>query len=107
MSLDVHLSALRQTTVYDSNITHNLGKMAAEAGIYHHLWRPEELGITKAEQLIEPLERGLSFLQADPEKYRQLDAANGWGKYEHLVAFVEQYLAACRDNPDADVSAHP
>ena len=33
---------------YSANITHNLGKMAEEAGIYKHLWRPEEIGITKA-----------------------------------------------------------
>ena len=105
MSLDVSLSALRQTCVYDGNITHNLGKMADEAGIYHHLWRPEEIGIHKAEQLIEPLERGLAFLKSDPERFRPFDAPNGWGKYEDFVAFVQDYLAACRENPDANVSA--
>ena len=41
--------------VYSANITHNLTKMADEAGIYECLWRPEEIGITKAGQLIEPL----------------------------------------------------
>lgn len=29
--------------VYSANITHNLGRMAAEAGIYEALWRPGEL----------------------------------------------------------------
>lgn len=105
MSLDIRLSAIRHTTVYDDNITHNLGKMAEAAGIYHHLWRPEEIGVTKAEQLIEPLERGLWFLKADPDKFREFDAPNGWGKYDHFIAFVERYLVACRENPDADVSA--
>ena len=106
MSLDISLSALRNTCVYDANITHNLGKMAEEAGIYQHLWRPGEIGIHKAEQLIEPLERGLSFLQSDPERFRQFDAPNGWGRYENLVTFVQNYLTACRENPDADVSAY-
>src|SRR5690606_2662000 len=29
--------------VYSANITHNLGKMAYEAGIYEALWRPHRL----------------------------------------------------------------
>ena len=34
--------------VYSANITHNLNTMADEAGIYKHLWRPDEIKITKA-----------------------------------------------------------
>jgi hypothetical protein len=34
--------------VFDYNITHNLGEMAKAAGIYMELWRPEEIGIIKA-----------------------------------------------------------
>ena len=33
----------RREEVYGANITHNLGKMAAEAGIYEALWRPYQL----------------------------------------------------------------
>lgn len=105
MSLDVSLTAIRTTEVYSANITHNLGKMAREAGIYEALWRPEEIGITKAEQLIKPLEEGLALLKREPEHFAQFNAPNGWGMYEHFVPFVEQYLEACRENPDADVSA--
>ena len=104
MSLDVYLCAVRKTSVYDANITHNLNRMAAEAGIYKHLWRPEEIGITKAEQLIEPLTAGLALLDSDPERFRKFDAENGWGRYENLVEFVSKYLEACAANPDAEVS---
>lgn len=90
--------------VYWANITHNLGEMAEAAGIYKALWRPEEIGIAKAAQLIEPLEQGLNVLRSDPEKFRAFNAPNGWGTYEGLVSFVEKYLAACREHPDADVS---
>ena len=103
MSLDVYLTAVRPVTIYDANITHNLSAMASEAGIYRHLWRPEELGIVKAAQLIEPLRVGLARLKADPERFRKHDAKNGWGRYEDFVPFVERYLAACEENPDADV----
>lgn len=104
MSLDVCLTAVRPTCVFGSNITHNLTAMADAAGIYKHLWRPEEVGVTKAAQLIEPLERGLEKLRADPASFHKHNAPNGWGMYEHFVPFVEEYLEACKANPDADVS---
>lgn len=91
--------------VYSANITHNLNKMAAEAGIYEALWRPEEIGVTTARQLIEPLEKGLALLKSDPPRFEKHNAPNGWGLYKHFVPFVEQYLEACREHPDALVSA--
>jgi hypothetical protein len=48
--------------VYTANITHNLNRMAKEAGIYKHLWRPDEIGITLAGELIEPLQSGLALV---------------------------------------------
>lgn len=60
-------------------------------------------GISLAKDLIKPLTDGLALLKADPEKFMKFDAPNGWGTYEHFVAFVEDYLAACIDNPDATI----
>jgi len=91
--------------VYSANITHNLGSMAALAGIYTCLWRPEEINITKAKQLIQPLKEGLNLLKAVPEKFKACNPKNGWGNYEGLVKFVENYLNACIEYPDATVSA--
>ncbi len=91
-------------TVYDANITHNLNKMASEAGIYEALWRPEEINITKARQLIEPLTKGLALLKGDRKHYETFNSPNGWGMYEHFVPFVERYLEACKEYPDANVS---
>lgn len=87
--------------VYSANITHNLNRMAGEAGIYEPLWRPDEIGITTAKQLIEPLEKGLALLKSDPERFRKHDAQNKWGTYDQFVPFVERYLEACREYPDA------
>lgn len=103
MSLDVYLTATRPVDVYKRNITHNLNKMADEAGIYKHLWRPEEIEVTKAEQLIEPLAAGLALLQSHPDRFKAFNPSNGWGSYEGLVYFVQEYLEACRENPDADI----
>lgn len=89
--------------VFTANITHNLGEMADAAGIYKACWRPEEIGAVKAAQIIEPLKAGLEKLAADPERFKKLDSPNGWGRYENLVRFSENYLAACIANPDAEI----
>lgn len=121
MSLDITLSRVQRTGVYDANITHNLGVMANAAGIYEALWRPHRLkpdynlpegeheaeyefeknNPTLAGDIIPLLEKGLADLKARPEHYEQFNAENGWGTYEHFVPFVEQYLEACKEYPDA------
>lgn len=103
MSLTVHLCAVRRVSIYDANITHNLGKMAEAAGIYKHLWRPDELGIKTAGELIEPLRAGLELLRSDAARFRQYDSPNGLGLYVNLVPFVANYLAACEADPDAEI----
>lgn len=105
MSLDVYLEKMQSTVIHSQNITHNLGPMARAAGIYQALWRPEELKnwTGKAGQLIPLLEKGLAKLKKAPAKYKKLNAPNGWGSYTNFVPFVERYLTACRENPDADV----
>jgi hypothetical protein len=58
--------------------THNLVPMAKEAGLYNFLWHPEEIGISLASQLIEPLEKGIIRLKETPEKFKKLNPPNGW-----------------------------
>lgn len=97
-------TAARATNeVYSRNITHNLGRMADAAGLYTWLWRPDELGVTQAAELIGPLTAGLERLEADPERFKKLNPSNGWGDYDGLVAFVRDYLHACRQHPAATV----
>jgi len=103
MSLDVSLLERKLTEVYEANITHNLGNMAKEAGIYYHLWRPEEIGITKARGLIEPLAIGLALLKSDPERFEKFNSPNGWGMYKNFVPFVEKYLRACEEHPGSKI----
>jgi hypothetical protein len=112
MSLDVYLEVKADTgnpktemiEVYWANITHNLNTMAAKAGIYYHCWRPEEIGIERAGDLIQPLKDGLERLKKYPFFYEQFNAPNGWGLYMHFVPWVEKYLNACIENPNAIIS---
>ncbi len=103
MSLDFSLKQMQMSRVFDTNITHNLNKMADEAGIYYALWRPEEKGWKEGKDIIEVLEKGLKELKNRPEHYKKFDAENGWGTYEHFVPFVEEVLKACKEYPDAEI----
>ncbi|OQA09466.1 MAG: hypothetical protein BWY66_00565 [bacterium ADurb.Bin374] len=109
MSLDVYLRVNkcpccgRSDAGFEANITHNLNIMATEAGIYSHVWRPEEVGVTKASQLIEPLRKAIAEMKADPERFKKHNPENGWGNYDAFVPWLERYLAACEETPDASV----
>lgn len=108
--------------IYTSNITHNLGDMAEAAGLYDVLWRPYrlmpgytlgddhiaeyefEIGVKiTASALIDKLESGLVLLKSKPEHFKKFNPNNGWGNYDGLVNFVESYLIACKETPDAIV----
>ena len=57
MSLDVYLMVIKPTSVFNLNITHNLGKMAGEVllsngkTLYDVLWRPDEHGYYNGEDI--------------------------------------------------------
>ena len=104
MSLDIYLTAVRPTTVFESNITHKLTAMADAAGLYRALWRPNEMELVKAEQLIPILVAGRETLVTRRADMEALNPSNGWGSYDGLLRVVDEYLAACREHPDADIS---
>ena len=103
MSLDVYLIDENGEYNYHSNITHNLGKMAEAAGIYYALWRPEEIAITKAGELIDILLDGYCRLASDKKYYEIFNSPNGWGLYEHFLPFVSNYINACVMHPESKV----
>jgi hypothetical protein len=118
MSLDVWLNDTIKTTcqhcgkegaglevyeAFSANITHNLGRMAEEAGLYEIVWRPEENGIEKASQLIAPLEAGIALMKSDPARFEAFNSSNGWGLYKNFVPWLEGYLAACKEYPNTAV----
>ena len=113
----------KQEDVYSANITHNLGKMAGEAGLYEALWRPhrlkegynipeddyqaeykfEEENLVRAYEIIPIIEKGLEDMLARPKHYETFNSPNGWGMYEHFIPFIEQYLEALKEYPESFV----
>lgn len=105
MSLDVTLTdSVTGEMVFEANITHNLGRMAAAAGFYEACWRPEEIHIKTAHELAPYLREGLIKLVEDPAKYEAYDSPNGWGMYKNFVPWIFAYWRACCQYPDALVS---
>ena len=85
------------------NITHNLGRMAAAAGVYDCVWRPEEHGIEICQQMIKPLMKGLLKLTCYPNEFTQYNPENGCGSYDGFVEVLKKYLTICEDNPTAKI----
>jgi hypothetical protein len=94
-----------EAKLYSLNITHNLNNMAKAVGLYEVLWRPKEVGITSASQMIAPLEKGLEELVANPDKYKALNPPNGYGSYDDFVSFCRSVLHNCREYPNAVIEA--
>ncbi len=128
MSLDVYLTDPTATydteSLFSSNITHNLWKMADKAGIYEALWRPyrliewysipekdydaeyefEKQQEIKASFIIPYLEKWLKDMKKRRKFYEKLNSPNWWGTYEHFVYWIEEYLEACKRYPDSIVN---
>ena len=105
MSLDLYLTCRHcGSSLIDWNVTHNLTKRAREAGIYRQLGRPDECGVRVASDLIEPVEKALAAMRAEPSRFLALNPPNGWGSYDGFVAALDGLLEISRQHPTAEVS---
>jgi len=103
MSLDIWLEQEVTTEVLDMNITHNMTAMAGNAGIYQHLWRPTEVGVEFASDLIDPLTKAVAMMQDDPKRFKAFNPVNGWGSYDAFLPWLEELLEGCKKYPRAKV----
>ena len=46
---------------------------------------------------------GINAMLSQPETYRALNPANGWGDYEGTLRFLQQLLAQCQAAPEGRV----
>lgn len=103
MSLGVDLMQDGES-IFEANITHNLGKMASACGVYYACWRPEEINCTKAKHILPMLKDGISNLEEHPSFYKTFDSPNGWGKYVNFLPWLKKYAEACEKYPEAEIS---
>lgn len=104
MSIDVMLVDENDCEVFSANITHNLNIMAMECGLYQPLWRPEEVQLRHARDLIPYLELGIQKLVQYPSHYSTFEALNEWGTYDNFLPWCCRYLEACRKYPNSRIT---
>lgn len=56
-----------------------------------------------AEIILPQIEKGILNMRANPEKYRAMNPANGWGDYEGALAYLEWIAEGCRQWPKSRV----
>jgi hypothetical protein len=100
---DQHGRYFEDKQVFDTNITHNLGKMAKEASLYQVMWRPEEIDIDHARQAQPYLIQGIIKLVERQDEMIELNPENGWGTYDNLLDVALDYLNACLRYPEAKI----
>ena len=99
MSYNISLKQLTYATVADiGSYTYNIQPMFRRATGQSL----SNLSGMKASDAQQVLQAALDKMQADPQAYRALNPANGWGHYNGFVTYLSRAIRACRLNPDAD-----
>lgn len=99
MSLDLSLiCGCCKRAAFETNITHNLGKMFRDAGVYDILWHGDD---RRAGEQVAALEAAVTMMEADPERFSALSASNGWGTYEQALPWLREVVTAFKEYPDA------
>lgn len=88
---------------WHGNITHNLIKMAKRCGAYQVCWQPRKIKVNKARSATFLLLNAIHKLKKEPDKYKKSNPPNGWGSYEVLLSFLQDYHQACIQYPDAEI----
>lgn len=86
--------------LWRGNCTHNLCKMAMNVkcgkyNLYQLLWHPNENGFYKVTEPYRHLVgQGLLFMICDRRMLEQFNPENGWGSYDTLLSFMQDYCKA-------------
>lgn len=80
-----------------------LWRMAEQGGFYGYVWRPEEMGVTKASQMAVHLRRAIAWMESHRGDAPMFSGMGGPGSHAELLQSLREYLAACEEFPDADI----
>lgn len=119
MSYDIALTAMRRTSVHESNMTSNVSGIWEKALLRVTGIKPDEI-LTRSWGGFSPLtalktneERTLALraaasdIRRNPEEYKSLEPSNGWGSAEGAATFMDELARAWEENPDADLEVRP
>lgn len=100
MSYDVYLEidtgARDLTMVHEvGNYTSNVSPMWTRA-LGQPLFELHGMGAAEAVAL---LDAGIAAMEADPDGFRELGPANGWGRHEGALDYLRELRAGCVEHP--------
>lgn len=100
MSYDIYLQidtgAEYPATVYEvGNYTSNVSRMWTKA-LGHPLY---ELNDRNAGESVAALDDAISWMQANPDEFRAMEPANGWGDYAGALKYLRRLREGCAQHP--------
>lgn len=102
MSLEIYITAKRETEIYESNVTYNLAKM-------YYKCIDKEKGFKKLDgmnckEALPIVENAIRDMLVNADEYRKLNPENGWGSYEGLLETLQGIRRCCQENFDGKIS---
>ena len=91
------------STEYGSiNYTYNV------SGMYREAFKPQEGGVNQLHEMdcseaIKHLQRAIDAMKVDPDKYKVMNPANGWGDYEGAMRTLNDLLVLCQEHLEGTV----
>ena len=105
MSLTLYFLQTREVEEASCNITHNLHDMAKALGVYELLWQPENTPDMKAKDILPEINRAITKLVSNQEKYMVYESPNGWGTVNGMLKFLQKVRTACEEFPESRLKA--
>lgn len=111
MSYDVYLSTTVDTGAVEpltitveeiGNYTFNVGGMWRKA-LGHSLL---ELNGQAAGDALPRLREAVAVMESNPDEYRAMNPANGWGSYEGALEFLTRLRDRCQEHPKTTIVVH-
>lgn len=84
--------------LFDWSPTYNYAPMFRAAGFGLRAFD----GQTGA-QVAAVLAPAVAAMEADPEKFRVLEASNGWGTYDNVMPYLRKFLRIVTERPECSV----
>lgn len=125
IGVEIDTGGREPTTLADRNVTYNVGGMFRQAlriappGVHiedrcccrydeqgHHETGLAALHGTPCVEAAGVVEAALDRMREDPETYRAMNPANGWGSYDTAMATLEWLRDQCRAYPKGAVYVH-
>jgi len=98
--MSYNISLIQKVTVGDvGNYTYNVSSMYYEAlGMML-----SDLNGKYAYDIIPIIAKGLADMANNPDKYKAMNPANGWGNYDGALNYLGKLLNECLNHPEAQI----